>query len=577
LAFCVGVLLVGVFANLPSITTTLVFLLLALAVWGLLRWRVSGFLLFGVVYGSLSGHHLLQQQLPLTLEGEEIIVEGVVASLPVERERSQRFEFAIARAFAIGNENSSLTSISNIPATVLLSWYGADSIRVGQQWRLLVKLKRPRGFVNEGGFDYQRWLLSRGIGATGYVRDATGKKSVNQLFDANYFSAATLITLRVERVRESIRLWIDAALSDSKHRSLLLALAIGDNSYIDSEQWRVLQATGTSHLMAISGLHVGLIAMLGFCLGHILRVVIAWFLPQLRCGYFLPSFASVIAATTYSALAGFALPTQRALAMIVVANLAIVSARRFSIWQILTWALLAVVLLDPLAVYESGFWLSFGAVAVLALSFQNRVWVSRRRDDWVDLDAHARQQYSPIGQWLIRQHRKLFLFGKAQWCVFIGLFLPLLALQLAPSMVSPIANAVAIPAISFGVVAPLLAATLLAPWSNSVSVYLLQLADSNVQTVWDYLQWLAQRQAQLPDVLPQLFANTAHSWWVMVLAMIGVGFALAPRGIPGRGLCAIFFLPLAIGIGWHAAARALRVATRTAMAADLAPLEPPPG
>jgi competence protein ComEC len=478
----------------------------------LLRSRHARFIVcfcLGLSYGIVSGHVLVARQLPPELEGEELLVSGVVSGLPEDRGRYQRFRFQISE---FHNLNPAFARKHAVPEHVLLSWYDSPELAVAQQWTLKLKLSRPRGFVNTGGFDYQRWLLSSGVGATGYVRPST----LNRL----HGEAAGV---HVQKHREAIRGWIAGAY-DSRVNALLLALAVGDTAGISPPQWDLLRATGTNHLMAISGLHIGLLAFVGYWLGHLLRAVVSLRSAGSRWLYWLPGLLSCAAAALYSALAGFALPTQRALTMVVLVNLALVLSRSGGSMRALAWAMLVVLVLDPLAGYDLGFWMSFGAVAFLLFHFQHRL----RRNG----SASPGLVRALLG--------RVAVFGRAQWVVFVGLTIPLLALNQPLGLLSPVANFFAIPVVSFAVVVPLLAGIALRPLSENLAAALVGLAGESLEICMTVLGKLADAFSD-PGWVP---AGAAPEALALVLAGAGVLLLLAPRGIPARWLGGLLVLPL---------------------------------
>lgn len=509
LAASAGILAVSLLPRLPSLAEPVwlsaagaVALILLLTVYPRTRWL--GCFCIGAAWGILAGHHLLSRQLPPALEGQELLVRGVVSDLPENRGRFQRFEFTIDRYL---NLNHDYPAAHALPRRVLLSWYGRRSVKVAEQRTFKVKLSRPRGFVNRGGFDYQRWLLSRGIGATGYVRSS----SRNELH-------GTAPGHWLPKRRQATRQWL-AGISEPETGALLTALAVGDSSGISPEQWQLLRTTGTSHLMAISGLHVGLVALLGFVVGHGLRA--AWSLgrPRLGWAYWLPGITSVALAAFYSAMAGFALPTQRALTMVVLVTGALMMGRGGSSVRALAWAMLIVLLIDPLSGYDLGFWLSFGAVAFLLYRFQNR----RRPGSGTPAAL----------QWVTS-------FGRAQWVIFLGLTVPLFALNQPLSLLSPLANLLAIPLVSFLVVGPLLSGLLLSLLSTTAAEGLVRLAGYSLELCMGILQWLS-------DHLPAAGwhpSGGAVTWLALGLATAGVLLLLSPRGLPGRWLGMLMLAPL---------------------------------
>lgn len=490
-----GILAVGLFPVLPPLWTLLV---LALPVLLSLRFPPFKILVaagFGMAWGVFYGHGILDNLLPEELVGKDVVVSGRVVDLPVSDERRQRVILKVDRAYMA--EDEAARPLDNFPTKIQISWYARDPVEVrsGERWQWQVRLKRPRGFINPGGFDYQVWLMRRDIGGTGYVRESS---YTQRLAPAGSWDIGAR--------RQMLRDWLLAS-TDGAQRPVLLALLIGDRSLMDTEQWRRMQLTGVNHLVAISGLHIGFIAVAGFFVGCLLGRCIN--LAFHSCPALLPGYLCAIGfAALYSALAGFTLPTQRAVIMILAVQLAYLWRRSYRISHVFSLALLAVAFSDPLAAYDMGFWLSFGAVAVLLFCFAGR---------------YGRQQPPATGRW-INGHLR------SQWAVFIGLFLPLGVLLNSVSLLAPIANLVAIPLVTTAVVPALLLAAVIRDVIPSLSKLLLWVADWGLRGLDVWLQWLLD----MADT--RLNPIISLQGWALVIAAAGVVLLLLPRGIAGRWL-----------------------------------------
>ena len=332
---------------------------------------------------------------------------------------------------------------------VRLSWYDIPeetTLVPGQLWQAKARLRRPRGTVNPNGFDYQAWLLSRKVVASGYLKMRA---------DVSLVTSQLPLSINLLRYRIKQRLFgvshrnFDAheSLPSLANRGLLLALLLGDRSDISADSWRGLQNTGTIHLMAISGLHIGLVA--GFCFAlfrWLARLLAIW--QPLGIRWLAPLMSSLFA-LIYALLSGFAVPSQRALILVVMLNLGYWLGRRLSYVRCLVVAVVAITLLDPFAFMQPGFWLSFSAVAILIYSFSCRITEPSR---W-----HA----------LLR----------AQMVLFVGMLVPLALLGLPVSFISPAANLIFVPLVSFAVIPPLLLAGVTGFVSVSLGHFFLQLAD----------------------------------------------------------------------------------------------------
>ena len=514
LAFALGVWLLQQSAVLPAPTFLAVLGVAGVAL-SFLRWRalvLIGAVLLGFAWAGGYAYWRLADMLPAEWEGRDIEVTGVVAELPQRFERGVRFVFAPETANA------------PVPSRIVLSWYrqfqpeieeegdeesapaGALTLpQAGERWTFVVRLKRPHGNLNPHGFDYEGWLFERGIRATGYVRKSA--------LTGRHENAG----LPVERLREAARARIQRALSDQPYAGVLTALAIGDQQAIAPELWRLFAATGITHLMSISGLHVtmlgGLVAWLVFALWR-RSPKLPLILPAQKAA----AAAGFIGAFAYALLAGFGVPAQRTLYMLGVVVVALMSGRHVTAPTVLGAALLLVLLLDPWAVQAAGFWLSFGAVALIFYVANGRL--------------------GP-GHWLLAWLR-------TQWAITLGLIPLLLALFQQFSLVSPFANALAIPLVSL-LVTPL---TLLG--SLPGFAWALDLAHLLLIPLMEFLHWLAG----WPGALWQQHAPPP---WAVPLALLGAAWLLLPRGFPARWAGALLFLPLFLIVPERPAPGALTV------------------
>ncbi len=431
---------------------------------------------------------------PAQIDGQDLLVEGVVASLPDVTQQRTRLDLRIER---IGEPFADV----DLTGRVRLSWYRAPrSPRAGERWQLRVRLKRPHGLMSPGGLDYEGWLFRQGIGATGYVRNCDCNR---RLADARSLFAPDVWR---QRVRDGLarRLPAGPALG------LISALSIGDRSRIPRPLWRVLQRTGTSHLVAISGLHVGLVAGLALFLVRALWCrlgSLALRLPAPAAG----ALAAIAWALVYAALAGFSVPTQRALVMVTVGLGALLLRRRTQPFRALSTALLAVVLLDPFCVLAAGFWLSFGAVGLLVYTLAYRT--------------------IPSPAWL--------RWSRVQLYIAVGLAPLVIGWFQQASLVSPLVNLVAVPWLTLVLVPlSLVCALLLLAGAGALAAPLLAVAQILAQATADALAWVSA----VPLAAVQVGGAPV---WVLLAATCGALVLLVPAGLPSRWLGVVFFLPLA--------------------------------
>lgn len=450
--------------------------------------------LAGFAWAAAMGQVRLADALPEENEGRDIRVTGIVAGLPQAYENGVRFDFAVEQANAAVPSRISLAWYRGWRLEESDEWHELQELHAGERWQLTVRLKRPHGNLNPHGFDYEAWLFERGLRATGYVRADDG----NRRLEAFVWRPGHA----VERLREMVRARFLRALPEHDYAGVLVALAVGDQRAIDGGQWQLFARTGLSHLMSISGLHVTMVAALGAWLVSFFwrrRPALMLRLPAQKAA----AAAGWATAFAYCLLAGFGVPAQRTLTMLTVVALALWLGRAASGSRVLALALLAVLLLDPWAVLSAGFWLSFGAVALLFFVSAGRLAPRHWLAEW----------------------------GRAQWAVTLGLLPALLALFQQFSLVSPLANAVAIPAVSF-VVTPLALAAAVLPFDA-----LLLLAHQLLAWLMAFVEWLAE----LPLAVWQQHAPPV---WAVGLAALGCAWLLLPRGFPARGVGAVLIFPL---------------------------------
>ena len=306
------------------------------------RGQLPGWVALGVVVALIGQASALERR-PSVDTADSVAAVGRVMDLPDVSDGRQRF---VLRPESIAGVSQGL------PRRIRISLY-ADEPRIGagERWRLPLRLRRPRGFMNPVRFDYEQWLASEHIDATAYVTEPDRAQRLSPGRGLAFWRARMAAHLS------------ERAATSGPGEALLRGLIVGDRRGFSDATWEVLRATGTSHLMAISGLHIGLVAGFGYWLGRWLWAIAR--LPGQR--RVTASLAAVGAALGYAAMAGFALPTQRALIMLAVLTLAALLGRRVAAGRVLLIAATGVVLFDPAAVLAAGFWLSFVAVAVIIL------------------------------------------------------------------------------------------------------------------------------------------------------------------------------------------------------------------
>lgn len=473
---------------LAVVITPLLALLLARG-----RARQLGWLALGAAWAATAAAWAVECQLPKALDGEILVLEGVVVGLPETTAARQRFLVQPTRIVDYP-ENRPL------PRRVRLSWYGnVPDVDPGEHWHWRVKLWRPRGLMNPVSFDYERWLFQNRIDAIGYVRDAGNPHRLG-------------VEWSVDALRARISERITAALEEpTAAASILPALVTGDTRHIESSTWHDLNAAGITHLVAISGSHIMLVAGLVYWLvGGLWRR-----LPKAPLWVPTPlvqAATGTLAAAGYAALAGFSVPTQRALITLMVLAGARLARRRIGHLRAWWGALAAVLVLDPFAPLSPGFWLSFTAVAVILL-------VVRRHPRW----SRLREVVS------------------LQLAIAVGLLPIMTAWFQRSSLIGPVINLVAIPFVDLLLAPGALLGTALLFVHSGLGTLLLQ-----------GLAWITQSLlvglGHLVHAVQPLIVLPPPQPWAVALAVLGAALLLLPAGFPGRLLALPLLAPLLIGI-----------------------------
>jgi competence protein ComEC len=459
----------------------------------------------GFFWAATVGHWKLADALPEIWEGRDVEISGVIAEMVQPNERGVRFAFDTERTYTLN---------ARIPSRISLMWYAKDGdpppdLRAGQRWRMTVRLHRPHGNANPDGFDFEAWMLERGIRAVGYVRtEPAPHLNAAQVWRPGYL---------LERLRESAREHLRAALGDRPYGGVIVALAIGDQQAIPPDQWQVFTRTGVNHLMSISGLHITMVASM-----VVLVVLRLWRrsealmlkLPAIRAA----AVCGLAVALAYAAMSGFAVPAQRTVYMLAVVAIALWSGWTVRATAVLATAAALVVVLDPMAVIAPGFWLSFGAVAVIMLAGGSRIG----KPGW-------------FRAW-----------AQTQWAVTLALVPFLLAMFQQVSLVSPVANAFAIPLVSLVVVPLALAASVLpVDW----------IAHAAHQAM-TFCMFLLRALSDLPEAVWQQHAPPA---WAVPVAVAGGIWMLLPKGFPARWVGMLMMLPLFLTVPQKLAPGELRL------------------
>lgn len=485
LIFAAGVLTFQFFEQLPGWGWLILgFVVFALSA-SLKLWRLT-FFVAGLGWSAVFAWFYHDSLLPIAMEGQDLTITGRVIGLPSAGKNRVSFNFAPDRS----------ANLTGVPKTLRLNWYHPEhQLKPGQQWRLTVRLKQAHGLLNPGGFDYERWLFRQNIGATGYVRK-----------HPEPFLLANSDRWNIDRFRAYLSEKITKSLPNSENTGFIQALVIGEKQRIKPEQWQVLAKTGTIHLLAISGLHIGMVAALTYFL--VLRLWSRFGFNAVSAVAAASMFAGIFS-FLYAALAGFSVSTLRALIMLMIVMLAVISKRNLNVTQLLSLSLLVFLLINPLTVLSPGFWLSFIAVVIIFYCLCGRL--------------------QTVTEW-----RAMIIINCA---LAVGLMPLIIYFFQQLSLLSPFANLLAIPLISFIIVPLALLGSCMIFFNEGLSVLLLQGADLALTLLFQLLSYLAAwPYAQIPIQQPD--------WFELVLALMGVFVLLMPKSLPGRGLGLLLIAPL---------------------------------
>ncbi|MFD0323183.1 DNA internalization-related competence protein ComEC/Rec2 [Lysobacter gummosus] len=465
----------------------------AIAWWRSPRWRVVAIAAFGFALASAHIAYALDLQLPAQWEKREVAISGRIVDLPVHETRRTRFEFRV------DDDASQPAPLRG--GLLRLAWYDDDPrprsvLKAGQRWRFHARVRAPRGLRNPGGADAEKYALMQRLTATGYLRNPEISRRL---------SAAQGLTAWRESICDRI-----AATVRSDGSRFVRALALGDTRGLKDRDWEVLRADGLTHLIAISGFHVGLVA--GFF--ALLARALWWLLPML--GRRVPaviaaSVAAMLGGLLYAAAVGFALPTMRTWLMIAVIAALRIARRPVHGFDALALAAIAVLLADPLALLGAGFWLSFLGVAWL-------LWCLPGPD---------------AGGW----RERLRGFVSAQGVASLGLLPVCVALFGQASLAGPLANLLAVPWWSLLVVPLALLGTGLESVHAGAGEFAWRWAAACFEPGWPAFSALAESGLAL-WWLPEA------RWFALPLALLGAFWLLLPRGVPGKALAVLLWLPL---------------------------------
>lgn len=503
LGFLIGVVWIANCANLPSIK--LAYLMIAIGIifisLVLLQIISCSWILFftafclGFSWALINAHHRLNQQLPKNLEGQTLLVQGRILTIPEFYQHALHFDYLVKEI-----KNGPLL---NYPLHVRINAYYQNVTRLtglsqNDIWQFAIRLRRPRSFLNPGGFDYQAELFQQNIQATGYIVD---KFPVHLIQKTGAYHI-------IDNLRYHLSINIRNALKNSPLLGLINALTTGLRFEVTDKQWQVMRGTGTNHLFAISGLHLAFISGIIYFLIHFMWCRLPYAALWIPASQVAMIF-SLVFAIFYSALAGFSIPTQRALLMLSVFCLSTLLRRHNTVFYSFNTALLLIIIIEPFTVLSPSFWLSFIAVAFILYAILGRI--------------------KPVKGWR--------LWCRVQFSLFLGLIPLSLLFFHQISLLSFIANGFAIPWIGFVILPLSLLGSLMTFINISLGNSILILAERLLAVIWQLLSYLS-------EITWTKYYCFLSSPWLFATSVIGFLLLLAAKGLPARWLGLLWILPL---------------------------------
>ncbi|TLY47601.1 MAG: DNA internalization-related competence protein ComEC/Rec2 [Gammaproteobacteria bacterium] len=505
LGFLIGVVSITHFSHLPSLRIAYFLVFLSIILIGLVFFKLffsSNLILFfvacclGFSWALIIAHQQLANPLPKQWEGKTLIARGKIISIPEKDLNTVHFDFLI----------QGLTPSASIhyPIRVRIKGYFYKKLNTvtifkkGDIWQLPLRLRHPHGFWNPGSFDYQTELFKQNICATGYILEKFPLYLIQR--KSTFYS--------IDNLRQRITENIKKALLGSPLLGLITALTTGMRSEITDEQWQVMRGTGTNHLFAISGLHLAFITgivywLVRFIYSHIPYATLYFPAPKIA------SVLTLLLAIFYSALAGFAIPTQRALLMLLVFLLARINRRYLTRCHSFHLALLIILIIEPFAVLSASFWLSFVAVLLIFYAVSSRIKPLKNWRAWCRIQLTVSLGLIPLS---------LLFFHQISWISFA-------------------ANLIAIPSIGFLILPLSFLGSLLSLASFDLGSQVLFFVEKLLELVWKLLNFFSKIS------FTQYEAYLSNSW-ILVSSLIGILLLLAPKGMPTRWLGFIWMFPL---------------------------------
>ena len=483
IAFSLGIFLGGLIPGIPNATFLPLLFIPVILCLGIYECRLLGAYCLGLYWVLNWAVISVNELLPAELERQDFWVRGEIVSLPEIDGRQSQFVFKVNNACLEPLSDCDFSDDILAEQLIQLSLYQHKQIIPGQRWQFKVRLKRPHGFLNPGGFDYEAWLWQKEIRASGYVRDDESNALLipNEILNFQYLRYQFLLRLNQLFPNQSL-----------KHLNLILALSIGDRQSITDDQWTLFNATGTTQLMGISGKHVSLLALFIYqfskmFLSRLCKLVL--YIPAARIAEFL----AILVAYLYAAMAGFGLPAQRAFLMVATFMFAQCICRHSTSSNSYCLALALVLLINPLAPVGSGFWLSFIAVAMLIFVIKQTETAKTTK---------------------LVKIKNLF---KTQLYIFLGLLPFMLLFYQQSSISAPLVNLFAIPFITLLIVPLCLAILLVSFFSSELVTFLCLCVDRLLEK---FLLLLKVVNTYWPHALLDLPSLALWQWLLFFILMV---------------------------------------------------------
>jgi competence protein ComEC len=487
----------------PEFSLLLIILLVSLIFIFIGKFRFMAIAVFAVVWILIAGSQyqgtLKENNIQLDQLHKKVhLIQGEVSNIVHIKSGSSRFNFLVSHW-----QGRKI----NKKFKVRLTWRASDKpLLQGEKWQLAVKLKPAHGLANIGGFNYQVWLLQQQIVATGYVKAKTKTKTKTEIQIKNQ----NILLHQQTSWRQYLYQKLSVVLTDKPLGALILALGFGERGELTREHWRVLSATATQHLIAISGLHIGIVAFASLIfirtvirllpLGSLLSTPWQLKLMQINLSY-APIFFSGFMAWYYAYLAGFSIPTLRALVMLLLFwSLKVMHIKV----TLLPWLLLAVfiiLLVWPLSLLSASFWLSISALIIIFSTFSRfsmRTIAPVLTRDKTSLLTLERLPESTLKKQFHGVKTRVLLWLKTLLVMQLALTIAMLPIAASLNYQLPLAaffaNIFAVPLMSITVIPLTLLAVIALPFSLWLAHFFTDLALLSLSYVWQWLLYLASAE-----------------------------------------------------------------------------------